>query len=222
MNALRVATTESAAETPSRNVNPFATCWTRPGAIEFVFPHGESIERLIAQLKENGWRGAIIGPHGSGKSTLLQSLKPAIASAGRKILAFQIRDGQPPVTRDLWKITAEFPRSQTILVIDGYERLALPARINLLVRCALGHSGLLVTSHRQTCLPTLAELRPNSDLIRELVRRLTRQVSIPIENYHIDASHACHGSNVREIFFALYQQHEALRCLQRTGGLVNA
>ena len=60
---------------PSRHTNPFATCWTRPGAMAFQFPPGESAERLVAKLAAVGWWGEIVGPHGSGKSTLLETLR---------------------------------------------------------------------------------------------------------------------------------------------------
>ena len=62
---------------PSRHTNPFATCWTRPGAIAFHFPPGESAEQLVARLAADNWRGEIVGPHGSGKSTLLETLEAA-------------------------------------------------------------------------------------------------------------------------------------------------
>src|SRR4051812_21064209 len=84
---------------PSRHDNPFATCWTRPGAIPFRFRASDSIELLVAKLTaQNGW-GAILGPHGSGKSTLLESLKPALLVAGFRIESLSLRDGQKTLPR---------------------------------------------------------------------------------------------------------------------------
>ena len=82
--------------------NPFATCWTRPGALPFRFNNGQSAEQLVAKLAAQQWHGAIVGPHGSGKSTLLEALKPAIVAAGRSIQAISLRDGQRRLPRDFF------------------------------------------------------------------------------------------------------------------------
>src|SRR4051794_21800064 len=79
---------------PSRDLNPFATCWTRAGALPYRFNKGQYVEQLLAQLVVQQWLGAIIGPHGSGKSTLLESLKPTIVAAGRSLQAISLHDGQ--------------------------------------------------------------------------------------------------------------------------------
>src|SRR4051812_42398598 len=79
---------------PSRGLNPFATCWTHPGALPYRFNEGQNVEQLLSQFAAQQWRGAIIGPHGSGKSTLLESLKPAIVAAGRSIQAISLHDRQ--------------------------------------------------------------------------------------------------------------------------------
>ena len=60
---------------PSRRDNPFATCWTSPGASRFDSTTDNRAEQLVAKLAAQNWTGAIIGPHGSGKSTLFESLK---------------------------------------------------------------------------------------------------------------------------------------------------
>jgi len=41
-------------------------------------------------------------------------------------------------------------------------------------------------------------------------------VSAEITAEDVAASHACHGSNVREIFFELYRRHERRRRTART------
>jgi hypothetical protein len=41
-------------------------------------------------------------------------------------------------------------------------------------------------------------------------------VSTPITDSDVAASHACHGSNVRELLFDLYDRHEQLRRAERT------
>ena len=191
---------------PSRGVNPFATCWTRPGALPYRFNDDQSIEQLVAKFVAQQWRGAIIGPHGSGKSTLLESLKPAIIAAGRNIQAISLRDGQRRIPRHFfasWKCEAN-----SVVIIDGYEQLGWPARLRLRLRCRSTGAGLLVTSHTPVCIPTLIRLSPDRQLVEQLVGDLCAEVSTTITRADIAASHACHGSNVREILFDLYDRHE--------------
>jgi ABC-type branched-subunit amino acid transport system ATPase component len=192
--------------TPSRETNPFATCWTRPGAIPFRFPENEQPKHLIAELAAHNWRGAIIGPHGSGKTTLLESLKPALAAAGRNVCTISLHNGKrrlPPL-----------PSSQNrnfLLIIDGYEQLSQLEQIRILARSLFNRTGFLVTSHARTCLPTLIQLSPNQTLVEQLVADLSAKVSTTITTADVAASHACHSSNVREILFDLYDRHEQQR-----------
>ena len=81
--------------------NPFATRFTRPGALGYLFPPGESAESLVDHLRQNGWRGEIIGPHGSGKSTLLAALLPRLAEAGRVVAHYALHQGEHalPISR---------------------------------------------------------------------------------------------------------------------------
>ena len=75
---------------------------------------------------------------------------------------------------------------------------------------------MLVTSHTPTGLPTLFRTEPNFALAAHLVSTLTEKNPSPISPADIAASHACHGSNFRELFFALYDRHEALARDTRT------
>jgi len=202
------STTQSIAP-PSRELNPFATCWTRPGALPFHFNHGESAEHLVAKLAAQQWRGAIIGAHGSGKSTLLEALKPALAASARSIRAISLHDGQRRLPR-LFLGTCKC-EANPLFVIDGYEQLGWTAQLLLLRRCRLIGAGLLVTSHQPVHLPTLVQLTPDRQLVEQLVDDLCAEVSTTITRAAIAASHACHGSNVREILFDLYDRHEERR-----------
>src|SRR3954447_1962848 len=107
---------------PSRSDNPFATCWTRPGALSFHFNNGEGIAQLVKKLAAQKWNGAIIGPHGSGKSTLLEALKPAIVATGRSIQAISLHDGQRRLPYTFFKTWPSNSKS-IIIIIDGYEQL---------------------------------------------------------------------------------------------------
>jgi energy-coupling factor transporter ATP-binding protein EcfA2 len=194
---------------PSRRDNPFATCWTRPGALPFRFNYDQNIDQLVEKLAAQHWRGAIIGPHGSGKSTLLEALKPAIVATGRCIQAISLHDGQRRLPRHFFATWAS--ESNAVIIIDGYEQLGWPARLRLSFRCRTTGAGLLVTSHTPVRIPTLIRLSPDEQLVEQLVGDLCAEVSTTITRADIAASHACHGSNVREILFDLYDRHEAGR-----------
>jgi hypothetical protein len=195
-------------ELPSRHSNPFATCWTRPGAIAFQFTDGESMESLVARLLAAGGWGEIVGPHGSGKSTLLAALKLELAAAGWDVAAIALRDGQRHLPRR-WIRTA-LSTERPLIVIDGYEQLSWPGRTFAKWRCRRAAAGLLVTSHASTGLPTLYRTSVDAALAQSLVSTLTAERDSPITAADVAASHACHGSNLRELFFALYDRHETL------------
>jgi hypothetical protein len=209
----------STASAPSRHDNPFATCWTRPGAIAFRFDDGQSAEQLLAQLARQGWWGAIVGPHGSGKSTLLEALQPALRDMGRCVHFAALRGGQRRVPRGSLALVGG---GETLVVVDGYEQLSMMERWRLKRRCRRAKVGLLVTSHGETNVPTLIRLAPDLRLVQRLVTDLAARMSTPVTGADVAASHACHGSNVREVFFDLYDRHERLRRAGRTHAVAGA
>jgi hypothetical protein len=228
------------ADPPSRNDNPFATCWTKPGALSFHFQNGQSATGLIARLASRNWIAEITGPHGSGKSTLLATLKPALLAAGCRIYAIALRDSQRRLSSVQWdfvfdQVARAQPTTQigsaklnpshlepSLLVIDGFEQLGLLQRARLRTRCRRQRVGLLVTSHAPTGLPTLMHLAPDRCLVERLVAQLCADASTDVTNADVAASYACHGSNVREIFFDLYDRHEHRRRQSRTRRLADA
>jgi hypothetical protein len=171
----------------SRYSNPFATCWTRPGALSFVFPPRQSFEAIVSRLTELNWRGQILGPHGSGKSTLLAALMPIVRNADR-----------------------------SVHVIDGYEQLDRVARSSVRAWSYLRGHGLLVTAHTSVGLSTVVEMTPDPDLVKNIVHNLTTRIPTPVTDNDIAASYARFGSNVREILFDLYIRHEQLQRESRT------
>jgi energy-coupling factor transporter ATP-binding protein EcfA2 len=202
---------------PSRRDNPFATCWTKPGAIAFRFTDGQNAKQLLEKLAANNWYGAIVGPHGSGKSTLLESLKPALADAGRTNVAISLHDGERRLPPTFWNaLKFNTTKEEPIVIVDGYEQLSRFERLRLKRHCGRAGAGLLVTTHSSTRMPTLIHLAPSRELISQLVADLCMEVSTPITIKDIAASHACHGSNVRELFFDLYDRYERRRRATRT------
>lgn len=199
---------------PSRTSNPFATCWTRPGALPFCFAGEHSPASTIAKLAAANWRGAIVGPHGSGKSTLLATLQPALIAARRQVHFIALHDSQRRLPLDFWP---QLPQpNAALLIIDGYDQLSFLARWRLDRYCRRAKCGLLVTSHAKLPMPTLVRTYPDCALVQQLVAQLCQRVPSSISRQDITASHARHGSNVREIFFDLYDRHEQLRRINRT------
>jgi energy-coupling factor transporter ATP-binding protein EcfA2 len=204
-------------QAPSRFDNPFATCWTKPGALQFRFAPGESAQQLLAKLASQNWRGAIVGPHGSGKSTLLATLKPLLSASGRTVIAVALRDRQRRLPRAfIESIQSLKPNENGLLVVDGFEQLGWRDRLLLAYISRRNHTGLLVTAHRPIRTSTLIQLAPNNTLVSQLVIDLSAELSTPVTSEDVAASHACHGSNVREIFFDLYDRHERKRRALRT------
>jgi hypothetical protein len=188
--------------------NPFATCWTRPGALPFFFADGQSAEMLVRRLANNNWRGAIVGPHGSGKSTLLKTLVPLLAAAGRRTCGQEAR---------------RRAGENDLVVVDGFEQLGRIARWRLTRDCRRNGAGLLVTTHHPAALPTLIALRPDFDTVRRIVSALGTKSSLPQPiDADLDERFARCRGNVRELLFELYEQHERRRAAARTSyGLVS-
>jgi molybdopterin-guanine dinucleotide biosynthesis protein len=119
--------------------NPFRV--ERMHALPYWEP-GLDHAALLARAERMGWRGALVGPHGNGKTTLLLELATALRDRGMSTAYHCIGEG--PIQ----------PRADTILLVDGAERLAEPAW--LLFRWRMrGARGLLITAHAEGRLPTL-------------------------------------------------------------------
>lgn len=189
--------------------NPFATRFTRPGAMEYLWPDGQSAAALVERLAKSRWRGTILGPHGVGKSTLLEVLMPALAAAGRRLVRFELHDGSRRLPRGVadWRDVDE----RTLLIVDGYEQLSRPARVMLLARVRLRGSGLLVTSHTPTALPLLIELKGELPTVQRLVTRLLTAHPSTVSAEDITRLFHEQRGNVRETLFGLYDLHESQR-----------
>jgi hypothetical protein len=98
-----------------------------------------------------------------------------------------------------------------LVIVDDYEQLNWFARAWMRWRCRRLRAGLLATSHTPTGLPLLVRIDPEIDVIQQVVAELTECRPTCVTSADIIASHACHGSNVREIFFDLYDRYERIR-----------
>jgi energy-coupling factor transporter ATP-binding protein EcfA2 len=193
---------------PSAPSNPFATRFTRPGALEFSFPDGVTAQTLIERLAAQGWWGQIVGPHGSGKSTLLQTLRAALADAGRDVVGFR----QRPRERRLAVAHAETRHwsSATLVVIDGYEQLGWLSRRWIKSACRRAGAGLVATTHVDVGLPLLWTTAPSEALARQLVARLLASEERPlIDDADVSRCYQQHAGNLREMLFALFDLYES-------------
>lgn len=188
-------------------INPFATRYTRPGALDFILPPGESVAALVGKLRQQGWWGQIIGPHGSGKSTLLASLTPALEAAGRRVLRETVHSGQRSVA-----LPGDLAQD-AMLMIDGYEQLSWFARWRVKSFCRRRRAGLLITAHADAGLPTLFCTEPSLALAEQLVTRLLPAEDATITPADIAAAHSAHPGNLREMLFALFDlyQHRSVK-----------
>lgn len=185
--------------------NPFATRFTRPGAIEFLLPPGESPESLIARLRANAWQGELVGPHGVGKSTLLAMFATHLAAAGRQVVHAALHQGETtlPPPLDQWKTW----NSATQVIVDGYEQLTWWSRSKLAWRVREQGAGLLVTSHAPTGLPLLMSLAPKVEVALQVVRQLMPDEQ-RITNSDVERTFLTCNGNIREMLFQLYDLYQ--------------
>jgi hypothetical protein len=190
----------------SMHSNPFATRFTRPGALAFLFPAGQSVESLVLSLRQADWWGQIIGPHGSGKSTLLAALIPELARQGRQVVHLVFRsDG---TASDYWPPPPGSWTNETQIVADGYEQLSWWNRRKLKSACRCSGAGLLLTAHQSCGLATLYQTEPTPQLAARIVRQL-----LPADDQTIaeeDVYQLCrqHPTNLREVLFGLYDLYQ--------------
>ncbi len=192
--------------------NPFATQYVRPGAIPFLFPEGTSAASLIARLKQQNWRGEILGPHGTGKSTLLHALREPLLTAGRKLVWHELRQGDAtlPAALDGKSTTAAADKwsAETLVVVDGAEQLAWPRRKWLIAQCDWAKCGLLWTTHEPLELPLLWETKVDVALAEKIVGELLPPGDIRIAREEIAAAFAAANENLRETLFGLFDKYQ--------------
>lgn len=194
-------------------MNPFSTRHIKPGAIAYRFPPGESAQSLVERLRANDWWGQITGAHGSGKSTLLAALAPLIEASGKKLVLFELHDGQRKLPVAL-KSLADLAE-HGVVAVDGYEQLARWNRYRLKDFCRSNKLGLVVTSHKPVGLPDLFHTQTTLDLAQALVEQLLDGEEPLLTTDDLNQRFATHGGDLRELLFDLYDVYE-----QRQTGLV--
>lgn len=204
--------------------NPFATRFTRPGALPFLFPPGQSPETVVAALRQAGWWGQIVGPHGSGKSTLLAALMPALESQGRVVVHEVLRGqgsgvrgqeagirSQKSGVKGQFSLKSESWTNQTQVVIDGYEQLSWWRRRRVQSLCRRAGAGLLVTTHQSRGLTTLFQTEPSLPLAQSIVQQLLAPGDTTVTQEDVATAWQEHGHNLRELLFRLYDLYQSRR-----------
>lgn len=165
---------------PSRDSNPFATCWTDHRFAGYLSLPRDAADAAYERMRASGWRGQLVGDHGAGKSTLLAELARRSAAAGIRVRYF-----------------------------EGFERLP-KWRQWLLIACwRLARRRVVVTTHEELRgLPVLATLSPSQELLRALFDRLVADRPTPVTLGDAEAAFARHRGNLRKTWFDLHLLHE--------------
>jgi len=190
--------------------NPFATRYTRPGAMQPLDAAGRPVHaaEMLGRLDRLGGAAAIIGPHGSGKSTLLCRLADAVDAGGGTALRLRLRDG-----RDGGRVLLAMLRARagSVVLLDGWETAGRIGGMLARTIARLRGCGLVVTAHGAVGLPMLVRCRTNVALLNAIVDRLPGRsewygrLIFPAD---VAETFAAHGGDIREALFALYDRYE--------------
>ena len=128
----------------------------------------------LERLKKLKFRAAVVGPQGSGKTTLLYELHDQLRDEGIPSHHVFVPNDSRAGTRLLIQAIEEFA-NQSVLLVDGMERLSLRQRWNLLRSTRRG-PGLVVNLH-QDCrfperIPTWIRTRTCPELLANLLQDL--------------------------------------------------
>ena len=165
-------------------------------------------EAFLARLEAPGLRGAIVGPHGSGKTTLLLEAQSRLKARGVPVRYGFLNEESRFKARQARALVAETPR-ESVLFLDGAEQLDGLTWQWLQWR-ALGLRGFVITIHQPGRLPTIHTTETGEVLLRELLEQLVGESwprYWPRAREHFERC----GGNIREVFFALYDDCAAGR-----------
>jgi energy-coupling factor transporter ATP-binding protein EcfA2 len=177
--------------------NPFRV--SRIEALSFRFA-GEDWDTLWRRLERHFGRGAIVGPNGAGKTTLMLELARQLSDRGMEVrlhrLSLENRELPPGLLRGL------APRHALLLDSAGCISLWDWCRVRWLARQA---GVFVVTSHRETLLPTLCTCHTTPELLGNLVCELTGHMPAEL-GVHVHDLWTRHEGNLREALRELYDQ----------------
>lgn len=187
--------------------NPFATRYTRPGAVPPLDACGHPLDvgALLGRVQPGC--SAIEGPHGRGKTTLVRGLLATAAAAGRMTSFVQVRSWA-----DAWPaLTAVATAGRGGLVaVDGWERLPPPCRLMLVVMAGWRRVAVVATTHEPAGLPLLARCASSPALIEAIITRLPDHGGT-ISPADVADAFDRHQGNIRDTLAALYDRFEERR-----------
>ena len=185
--------------------NPFATRYTRPGAVPPLDQAGDPLDvGVVLTALERHRLVAIVGPHGTGKSTLLAALADRLASERRPAEFVRLRR-----RRDGLRLLAAFGRgaADSTLLVDGWERLGWPWSFLAVAIARLHGRRMVVTSHRSSGMAVAARTAGTLPLLTAIVARLPAHDGRITEADLADAF-TRHGENLRDALGDLYDRYE--------------
>ncbi|WP_425398429.1 hypothetical protein [Aeoliella sp.] len=190
---------------PTRESNPFATCWLGPLGTSYVATDGNAPSQLASKLASQGWRGQIVGPHGVGKSTLLRALEREATRLGWRWVEVALHSDRKPSLARLLPTRLD---QSALLVVDGFEQLHTLERLLVRWHCWRSGAGLLVTTHRPFRLPTLLEISPDEPSAVAVFEQVTSGADTQVTKHDaLVAFNAC-NRDMRQMFDRLYDLHE--------------
>lgn len=210
-----------------RELNPFATSRTRPGAIPYRFASDDELARQLAAIALHPAM-QIVGAHGIGKSTLVRTLLVQIAARGWQCSLLRIGPGQrrwrkdqietnigASAADDMREVSprVEFAATPTgaCLFVDGYEQLSWWSKRTLRTAARRNRQTLIVTCHDDVGLPVLARPEVSVALLTELADALQAGYPRLVSNADVEQLWARHPGHAREILFGLYDLYETRR-----------
>lgn len=180
--------------------NPFAIERVSCLPFDFLDCSLESIDDAVEHMRRLKFRAGIVGRHGTGKTTLLKCLHRSCKTRGIKSQLFLIPRDRSQQSESMSKMLA-VGRQQTVLFVDGIERLSLARRWRFYRQSTVA-SGLVITAHRHCFLPTLVHTSTSFELLVRLMTRLDQ--TDPRALAAAKVSLKKHQGNVRSALRELY------------------
>lgn len=179
--------------------NPFAVEYVQRIRYRLL---NTTFEQLLVQLHKMNYRGAIVGPEGSGKTTLLEDLQAALERKGLATRMVFVNDVHPFTDMACRHLLSALPPEEIVL-LDGADAVS-PASWRLLRHRTIQHArGLVITTHRPRCLPTLIDCRTTPELLGDIVADLLPP-GYDLSSDLLARLFAMHKGNIRDCLRALY------------------
>lgn len=176
--------------------NPFRSACV--DALGYVPPNGQTWEEIESRIRAANFRGALVGPHGHGKSTLMHRLaKLDVPCARESHDVIQVQADGSNLSDVKRALTIGPPR----LFLDGYD--LLPWRLR---RKVSRRPQVIVTSHRETKLPTLFRCETTPRLLGEVIGHLSPVVKQALADDAMAALYSAHHGNIRNALRELYDR----------------